>query len=173
MYKLSKSIGLENFEKEILLETSNSEEMFEKEREMVELGPHSYNLVLGGKGGFNNLSKEQLRDNSRKGGIKCVELGLGWFRKTTEERAEQLRRFSGWHSKEHQLKTTNAARSDSANEKRKKTMRDNHHSQGTNNTQYGSMWITNGSFNQKIKKDDIVPEGWRKGRTMIAVSPAR
>ena len=26
------------------------------------------------------------------------------------------------------------------------------------------MWITNGSENKKIKKSDIIPEGWNKGR---------
>lgn len=26
------------------------------------------------------------------------------------------------------------------------------------------MWITNGTENKKIKKDSIIPEGWRKGR---------
>lgn len=33
-----------------------------------------------------------------------------------------------------------------------------------NNSQYGTMWITNGSENKKIKKVDTIPEGWYKGR---------
>lgn len=32
------------------------------------------------------------------------------------------------------------------------------------NSQYGTMWITDGTANQKIKKEDVIPEGWRKGR---------
>jgi hypothetical protein len=43
-----KKYGIENFEKEILLEADSSEEMFAKERELVELGGHSYNLKQGG-----------------------------------------------------------------------------------------------------------------------------
>ena len=35
---------------------------------------------------------------------------------------------------------------------------------GYKNSQYGTMWITNGIQNKKIKKDQIIPEGWRKGR---------
>ena len=36
---------------------------------------------------------------------------------------------------------------------------------GNKNSQFGTMWITNGSENKKIKKDvDIIPEGWYKGR---------
>lgn len=33
------------------------------------------------------------------------------------------------------------------------------------NSQFGSMWITDGNKNMKIKKDAIIPEGWGKGRT--------
>jgi hypothetical protein len=36
---------------------------------------------------------------------------------------------------------------------------------GSKNSQFGTMWITNGIENKKIKKDlDNIPEGWYKGR---------
>lgn len=35
---------------------------------------------------------------------------------------------------------------------------------GENNSQYGSIWITNGIENKKIKKDSEIPQGWYKGR---------
>jgi hypothetical protein len=36
---------------------------------------------------------------------------------------------------------------------------------GSKNSQYGTMLITNGQENKKIKKEvDIIPEGWYKGR---------
>ena len=31
----------------------------------------------------------------------------------------------------------------------------------------GTMWITNGLKNKKIKSIDIIPEGWYKGRRML------
>lgn len=34
---------------------------------------------------------------------------------------------------------------------------------GIGNSQFGSIWITDGKSDKKIK-DDIIPEGWRKGR---------
>jgi hypothetical protein len=37
---------------------------------------------------------------------------------------------------------------------------------GEKNSQYGSMWITNGTLNKKIKKIDIIPERWYKGRVI-------
>lgn len=39
-------------------------------------------------------------------------------------------------------------------------------SSGSNNSQYGTRWITNGIENQKIKKTDNIPEGWNIGRTL-------
>ena len=35
---------------------------------------------------------------------------------------------------------------------------------GSMNSQYGTMWISNGIDNKKIQKDSIIPEGWHKGR---------
>lgn len=37
---------------------------------------------------------------------------------------------------------------------------------GEKNSQFGSMWITNEEENKKIKKEDNIPSGWRKGRYM-------
>ena len=38
------------------------------------------------------------------------------------------------------------------------------HQLGQKNSQYGTMWITNGVQNKKIKKCDTLPEGWYRGR---------
>ena len=40
------------------------------------------------------------------------------------------------------------------------------HQKGSGNSQYGTMWITNGIENNRIKKNDTIPEGWRKGRVI-------
>jgi uncharacterized ubiquitin-like protein YukD len=37
---------------------------------------------------------------------------------------------------------------------------------GNKNSQYGTIWITNGSENKKIKKYENIPEEWIKGRTI-------
>ena len=44
------------------------------------------------------------------------------------------------------------------------------HGVGETNSQFGSVWITNGLTNKKIKKDDMefwLKNGYRKGRTML------
>ena len=35
---------------------------------------------------------------------------------------------------------------------------------GSKNSQFGTMWITDGASNKKVQKDSAIPEGWRKGR---------
>lgn len=43
------------------------------------------------------------------------------------------------------------------------------HQQGKNNSQFGTCWITNGSENKKIKKEDLClweEKGYSKGRKM-------
>ena len=37
---------------------------------------------------------------------------------------------------------------------------------GPKNSQFGTMWITNGTENKKIKSIDLIPEGWYKGRVI-------
>ena len=41
------------------------------------------------------------------------------------------------------------------------------HQSGTGNSQFGSMWITDGKQNRKIKKDSTIPTSFRKGRVML------
>ena len=38
---------------------------------------------------------------------------------------------------------------------------------GISNSQFGTMWITNGILSKKIRKTDIVPEGWLLGRKIV------
>ena len=35
---------------------------------------------------------------------------------------------------------------------------------GGGNSQYGTIWVTDGVVNKKIKKNDIISDGWYKGR---------
>lgn len=53
-----------------------------------------------------------------------------------------------------------------AKQKRKNTMAENNHQQGPKNSQFGSMWITNGVINKKIPKDALIPEGYNRGRKL-------
>lgn len=52
-------------------------------------------------------------------------------------------------------------------EKQKQTFKEIKHQQGSKNSQYGTCWITNGSENKKIKKEELYfweEKGYHKGR---------
>jgi cyclophilin family peptidyl-prolyl cis-trans isomerase len=43
--------------------------------------------------------------------------------------------------------------------------------QGSNNSQFGSMWVNNGIESKKIKGDEDIPEGWERGRVKKVKPP--
>ena len=51
----------------------------------------------------------------------------------------------------------------------KEIMSQNRKGKGTStkNSQYGTMWITNGVDNAKINKESIIPQGWVRGRNIL------
>jgi len=56
--------------------------------------------------------------------------------------------------------------SDEVAARRANTRKEKKFQQGSNNTQYGTMWITDGVSNRKIPKHSAIPFGWRKGAIM-------
>ena len=152
-----KKYGLENFEKEILFEFATAEEMFEKEQEIVEIGPQSYNLNEGGYGGFayiNSIGKNINCDiknyRTHESVMKGYHAGIGApnFVKP---------KFNG---------TEFAGKKHSDESKQQIGLKNSIHQAGEGNSQFGSMWVTNGKSNLKIKKNDTIPSGYYKGRVI-------
>jgi len=54
-------------------------------------------------------------------------------------------------------------------EKCKTTFKQNNHQQGSKNSQYGTLWITNNIEIKKIHKGDLIPDGWRLGKKRIGI----
>jgi len=65
-----------------------------------------------------------------------------------------------------QPKAVIAALSPEAQTKRKETFKRIKHSQGKRNSQWGTMWITDGAVSKKIKKGETIPDGFRLGKTI-------
>ena len=114
----------------------------------------------------------------RLGGIKAnkifkekIENDPDFFKKISNYRKE-LWKDEEYRSKceasllKNQNKAMTAALSEEAKQKRLDTFKKIGHAQGKKNSQYGKMWITDGTKegSRRIPKGDPIPEGFRKGR---------
>jgi hypothetical protein len=79
--------------------------------------------------------------------------------------------YSEWCLKRSQKtinKMVERSKSKEAVAKRKKTLEDICHQSGDKNSQFGTMWITDGTLNgnRKVPRNSALPEGFKLGRTM-------
>ena len=176
--------GIENFKKEILFVFDTAEEMYAKEAEIVNedflVTQNTYNLMEGGDGGFSYINSSG-QNGTQKGVEKRLELMRDefWFSYWKEKQREGCilhsqsipkEEFSRRGKKANQTaKEKNGCFSfenKKHTEKAKQEIgrKNSINQQGEKNSQFGSMWITNNEESKKIKKDDPIPEGWRKGR---------
>ena len=167
-----KKYGIENFSKEYLQVFDNAEDMFEMESQLVNeefvSSADTYNLKLGGEGGWDHVnntglnvnndnwtfatkafqerfySDPEFRKNKTKQIISAGKLG----RVSTDARYPNGTFFGKHHSEKTKAKLSEKAKQRT----------------GEKSSGFGSMWITNGTESKKIKKDDLIPDGWRKGR---------
>jgi dissimilatory sulfite reductase (desulfoviridin) alpha/beta subunit len=159
--------GIENFKKEILFTFDNECDMNAKEAELVTEDfcsrEDTYNICVGGQGGFSYINNLNL-NNSNKDKEKIYHIvSLKMKNRKNPDASERMKKrhldglieYIGYSkgitlSNEHRSKISFSMKG-----KQK----------GSENSQYGTMWITNGTENKKIKKEvDIIPEGWYKGR---------
>lgn len=166
--------GLENFIKEILFVFETEQEMNDKEKELVTeefcLREDTYNLCQGGYGGWSYANKNGLNQPSSETTVQSKSnknskqmINLHSNKTKSLYRSSFLRKgnpgnkgFSGRnHSQETKLKIakTNSLRQT-----------------GNLNSQHGTMWITNGIKSMKIKNNESIPEGWKKGRKLREVA---
>ena len=104
------------------------------------------------------VMKDKMRDNETKEEWSNMIKGF-WERE--EYREKQIPRLL-----EIQKTASVLGNSGDGLKKKKETYKKIGHQQGTNNSQYGSMWITDGTKEntRKISKNESIPEGYRKGR---------
>lgn len=152
--------GIENFNKEILFVFDNPKEMFEKEAELVNedflAEANTYNLKVGGAGGFDliNSDKDLLTERNRR---------------IAEKRDYRDPVFIEKMRQQYLLNPISPKRRNPPNTKGFKfsdesKMKMSESSTGERNSQYGSFWVTDGSSNRKLKSGDSIPENWYRGR---------
>ena len=177
-----KKHGVENFRKEILHVFDNEADMNSKEKDLVVISEDTYNLCPGGHGGFGFINSKGLNYKGFKSvSIRNKEISpFSHPEKYGREKVQEWRRAGSgeqpwqrlcrWQiENSEQVRYQNEilsqrALSQSSKKKRIGTFEKIKHQQGERNSQYGSMWITNGIKNKKISKNDTIPNGWKKGR---------
>lgn len=169
--------GMENFKKEILFVFDNPEEMYAKEAEIVNVDflvtENTYNLKLGGFGGWDCINKNEITRKAKNikarenANISILEkYGVqnpGQLQHNRE--ANSIRTTKRWE--EGKMKAPPSFKDKSHKEETKRTIGEKNsiHQSGAGNSQFGTMWITNGTDSKKVKKDCVLQEGWYKGRT--------
>ena len=169
--------GIENFEKEILAVFEKSSDMFNMESELVNEDflkrDDIYNLKLGGEGGFDHINNNRTKEEH----IRISSLGgQAAARKITPEKWKEIsaQGVAAWRELRKdpvwmkiygkKISDANKGKSKTEEHKRKIGKANSIKQKGSGNSQFGTIWITNGLESKKIKKDDMIPENWYRGR---------
>jgi len=172
--------GIENFKKEVLYIFDTPEEMFAKEKEIVNTlfieSNNTYNIVEGGCGGFSyiNVNRKNMygKNGDDEHGKKNLLIGHllkkfliennlidKWKSNLSKSLKEKFSRDGfHWTGKKHKEET-----------KKKIGLKSSISQSGTKNSQYGTCWVFHSETknNLKIKKEELqtyLTNGYIKGR---------
>ena len=163
--------GKENFIFEVLEQFNSEEELNQAEKELITeefcKRDDNYNLCVGGKGGFSYINRKGLNTGGEKRNKANSLSKKGKQFSDKAKTALQKRRNQGpnkgyWGQGDKKL----IAHTKETKEKISLALKEI--SKGERNSQYGSMWITNGFINKKQKTVEQIPEGWYKGRKITS-----
>lgn len=164
--------GIDFFKKEIIHVFENEDDMNLKERELVTEEfcnrEDTYNLCVGGKGGFSYINKNGMNTVNNK---QKSPFGKEFYQKYKESIIAGSKKGNNAISEKVKLGIIDPrhflGRSHTEETKKTMSLLKKGKNTGKDNSQFGSMWITNGEENKKIKSCDPIPDGWIKGRTLI------
>jgi hypothetical protein len=157
--------GEKNFKREILEFCDNREMLARREKEIVTQQlinkKMCMNLKLGGEGGWKD--KEHQIKCSLAGGaalakkVKEDKFFLDKLKKMGSIRMKQINKEKTKFDNFKGLKHTTETKNKISKSLKGKGLKES-------NSQYGTMWVTDGTNNKKIKISDIIPRGYYKGR---------
>lgn len=166
-----KKYGVDSFRKEIIAIFEDKDAAYSLESNLVIIGEMSYNLKQGGEGGFdylNDSSEQHLQRCSLAGkhGAKRTNDKVKFLLETDESYKKQWYDrmvLLAQHAKTFNPNLSFAGCTHSDETKQKMSLAAQNRT-GNKNSQYGTMWITNGIENRKIKSTDNIPDGFYRGR---------
>lgn len=156
--------GVENFTKVILETFEDEKSMYAREAELVNdeflSREDVYNIRRGGLGGFDHIN-----DGSDEHIERCKRAAAISLTPDNRSKSHETQRKNGlgvfnpdvqmFHSEEHRKKFFEAGlaalKTDVALQNRIKKFEEIGHQQGSKNSQFGSLWITDSVFNRKVK----------------------
>lgn len=168
--------GIENFYKEILFVYDSEAKMNLAEKILVVPDKIiSYNLCSGGQGGFGYINKLNIRPNYfnfEENRLKHSKTTLNYLKNNPLEvitRTERLRKYSNEASIKIKEKYPQGIFKDRKHKDSTKILMSEKAKirTGEKNSQFGTIWITNGKENKKIKAlelDNWYKKGFYKGR---------
>lgn len=163
-----KKYGINNFRKEILQEFDSYADALDHEKEIVNTkfvqSKDTYNLKEGGTGGFdhiNNLPKEARKNiQVLRAKIASGELIVGGSAHWSPQGKAKIIR----QARKNAPIANELSRMPKAIEKRKKTYKQNNHSKGNKNSQYGTVWCVKEDvqdlYERKKFRANEIPAGW-------------
>lgn len=154
--------GKENHKLEILQFYESREALAQAETELITeevlKDPLCMNLQPGGGGGFSSTEHQLL---TSKAGAKAISKR---FKEDPELRAK-FRELNRHRSSIGGSTGKGFLGKKWSDEHRSKILKNKEGKQeGSLNSQFGTIWITDENSNLKIKKESPIPEGWRRGR---------
>lgn len=177
-----KKYGKENFEREILEYCNSDEEMYLAEAryitEDVVNDKSSYNLKLGGDGGWDYANSHRLGNDPKIASARFLELlkneefYKSWYDKLTKAKNTKSYKQNVSNSLKERWKNYGhpwTGRYHKESSKKKISEANSKVKKGTGNPQYGTCWISNTLIKKsiQIKKEflyDYIAEGWIKKR---------
>ena len=175
LYYELKKYGKNNFQFEIIKYYNSRQDLILGEIDLISNddlnNPNCLNLKNGGTGGI--MSKEHHKKMIEKAKIINSRLlkDLWNDEKRSSERSKNISKSikklpkekldlmrngnKSWVGKKHKPETIDKMKIKAIGK-----------GLGNTNSQYGTIWITNGIENKKIKNSEIVPEGWKHGRIL-------
>lgn len=169
-----KKHGIDNFIKEYLFIFDNEEDMNNKEAELVSeefiKEDTNYNLKLGGEGGWDYLNVPSNISQKVSAGLAAQEM----YRNNPKldiKRRKHLKELMIGNTISKEWRKTNPDHrtflGKSHSEETKELMRKSKNV-GRDNPQYGMIWIYSleEKISKRINKNEVIPEGWYKGRKM-------
>lgn len=167
--------GKENFSIETIHSFSTKDESYNKEAEIVDRKflkrDDTMNEMLGGCGGFDYINDNNLNNINRTNIPRTNDSKLKISTSLKQKWKTTVHPNVGkTHSDETKTKIRNSNLGRNHTEESKKKIGEaNSKSQtGEGNSQFGSMWIHSieEKKSKKIPKDEVIPDGWLKGRKM-------